>query len=175
MGARSSVAQLPDPIREELNRRLVSGGFSDYRGLAGWLSGQGYEISKSAVHTYGQQFERRLAALSVATEQARAIAETAQDDQGAMGDALTRLAQEACFKVLLDLLEKEELPSPSLPALTKAVALLNQTSVLQKRWQREVRERATAAAEKVAEFAQTRGLSEEAVTEIRRRILGIAS
>ena len=49
MPARSAVGQLPEEIRDELNRRLVENGFAGYAALAAWLADQGYKVSKSAV------------------------------------------------------------------------------------------------------------------------------
>ena len=50
MPARSAVGQLPEEIRDEINRRLVENSFSGYAQLAGWLRELGYQISKSALH-----------------------------------------------------------------------------------------------------------------------------
>ena len=41
MPARSKITQLPDEIRAELERRLITGGFSDYSSLELWLRDQG--------------------------------------------------------------------------------------------------------------------------------------
>jgi len=171
MPQRPMVTQLPDDLRAELDRRLISSGFSGYVALSEWLQEQGYTISKSALHRYGQQFEARMAALQVATAQAKAIAEAVADDEGAMGEALTRLAQQKAFEVLLQMEETPE--GISLPALGRMIADLNRAGVAVKKYMAEVRARSQATAEAVAAEVQRAGLSAETVELIRRRILGI--
>lgn len=153
-----------------MDRRLIAGGFSGYQELADWLREQGFELSRSALHRYGQQFENRLAALKIATEQARAITEAVGDEEGVMGDALTRLAQEKAFQVLV---EMEDAGEVSLPKLGRMIADLNRTSIAQKKWMAEMRKKAAAAAESVVKTARQGGLSDEKAEEIRKKILGI--
>jgi hypothetical protein len=136
MPARAAIYQLPEQIKAELDKRLIKGGFADYTGLAAWLKEQGCEISRTAVHRYGQKFETRLAAIKIATEQARAISEAVGDEQGVMGDALTRLCQEKAFKVLVDM----EDPDPEKVDISKMgimIARLNRASIAQKKWMGE--------------------------------------
>ena len=92
MPTRSKVMQLPESVRSQLDQKLIANGFSDYPALADWLAGQGFEIGKSSLHRYGQEFEDKLAALRIATQQAQAIGEAVEDDGNALGDALVRLA-----------------------------------------------------------------------------------
>ena len=172
MGARSAVERLPDDTQKELNRRLIRNAFGDYDGLTAWLAEQGFEISRSAVHRYGQKFEERVRALRIATQQAKAIVEEAPDDQGTMSDALVRLTQEKLFGVLMDLQVDPE--TIELPKLTRAIADLGRASVQQKRWMTEVREKAEAAASAAEKIASKGGLSADSVAELRRQILGIA-
>lgn len=171
MPARSAIEQLPAEVRDELDRRLVQSGFAGYVGLAIWLREQGFDISKSAVHRYGEKFEERASALKLATDQARAIVANSPDDTGAMNEALIRLVQERLFKVLI---EMEVDPSKiNLGSLTKGIATLARASVKQKEFEQEVRARASAAAEAVEKIARKGGLSSDAVDTIRREILGI--
>lgn len=173
MPAPSKMALLPDAIREEFNRQLVANGFGNYDGLTAWLREHGYEISRAAVGRYGQAFKEKLGALRQATEQARIIMEESPDDEGALGEALTRLAQEKIFSVLLEL--EVDTSKIDLAKLTKSVADLARSSVAQKKWQVEIREKAMAAAEEATEIAKKGGLTDEAAAEIRAKILGIAS
>lgn len=103
MPARSKITGLPDGIRVELDKRLITSGFSDYSTLEAWLTEQGFEISRSAIHRYGQGFEAKVAAIKVATEQAKAIAAAVGDDDGAMNEALIRLVQQQAFDVLVNM------------------------------------------------------------------------
>lgn len=173
MPPRSSISLLPEECKAELNRRLISGGFSNYEGLSEWLRGQGFDISRSAVHRHGQQFEAQLEAIKIATEQAKAIAQTVGDDENALGDALTRLAQQKAFKALLELDEdkNEEL---SLADLGRMIATLNHSSVAVKRYRSQVQDKLAKTAEIIAKTVKKEGLSEDTAAQIRAQILGIA-
>lgn len=174
MPQRSAVEQLPDDVRTQLNSRLIDAGFANYEQLAEWLGEQGYQISKSAVHRYGQRFEQRLSALKVATEQARALTEAAPDDEGAMSDALIRLVQEKLFSILIDL-DVESISKVNLSSLTKGISSLARATVKQKEWMLEMRAKAEEAATRAEKIARKGGLSKDAVEQIRREILGIAA
>lgn len=172
MPPRPAVTQLPDPVKAELDHRLIAGGFSGYRHLAEWLEGQGFSISKSALHDYGQSFERRMAALTMATQQAKAIAEAAGDDEGALNDALIRLIQEKAFSALV---EMEESGALDLIDLGHMAAKLGQTSVQQKKWQVQAREQITrkfAALEKEAAGGKG-GLDMATLKRVREEVYGI--
>ncbi len=139
MPPRSKVDKLPDTVREDLERRLIKGGFSGYRELAQWLTDQGFEISKSSLHSWGQDFEDRVGALKRITAQARAIVLESPDDDGAVNEALIRLTQERVFSLMMDL-ELDLIPA-QLANVTKSVADLSRASVSQKRLMAEVRKR----------------------------------
>jgi len=172
MPLRSKVVTLPEKVKAELDRRLLGGSFSDYTALAEWLKAQGFEISRSAVHRYGQAFADRLSAIKIATEQAQAIAEAVGDEPGVLGDALTRLCQEKAFKVLVEM-EDPEPKNADLSKMGIMIARLNRASVAQKKWMAEAKEKARSAAEDVSREIKAAGLSEEKAEEIRRKILGI--
>ncbi len=173
MAVRSKVQMLPEEVRDELNRRLIEGGFSDYQGLADWLTEQGFEISPSSVHRYGSDFQRRLNALELATEQTKVIVDRLGDDAGAMGEAVTALVQQSAYEVLLKMLEEEEFGKVSLTSLGTMVAKLGSASVQQKKWASEVRDRARAAADEVDDITRAAGLSDEVAAQIRAKILGV--
>jgi hypothetical protein len=171
MPARSKVLLLPEAIRSDLDSRLVAGGFAGYEALSDWLGEQGFEISKSALHRYGAQFEDRVSALKLATDQARAIVAESPDDEGTMSEALMRLVQEKLFSILLEM--EVDPAKVNLNSLARSVAELGRASVTQKKYAQEVRERANAAAEAAEKIAKRGGLSDESVREIRSAILGI--
>ena len=85
MAKRSTIDQLPEAVRHEFERKLVENGFADYQALSEWLQQQGYEISRSAAHRYGQKVQRRFAAIKNSTEAARLIAEGAADGEPGLG------------------------------------------------------------------------------------------
>ncbi len=180
MPRRSKITQLPPEIKARLDSMLVTGSFSDYEGMADWLNeelracGMEMTISRSAVHRYGQGFEDRLAAIKVATEQAKAITQAVGDDEGRMSDALISLVQEKAFDVLVNLqTDDPEAFAKVFPKMGVMVARLSRASVAQKKWMAEAREKAKNAAEEVVKAVKTGGLSEEKAEEIRKKILGI--
>lgn len=173
MPQRSKVDQLPDGVREELENRLLKGGFSGYRELAAWLTDQGFEISKSSLHSWGQDFEDRVGALKRITAQARAIVSESPDNDGAVNEALIRLTQEKVFSLMMDL--EVNLDAGKLAKVTKAVADLSRAAVSQKRLATEVRKQAAEdAANNATAAGREAGLSDDTIELIRNRVLGIA-
>lgn len=170
MPPRGKVAQLPPEVKAWLDQELVENNFSGYEALSADLAARGFTIGKSALHAYGQNFEDRLSALRMASEQARAVVAAAPDEEGAVNEALMRLVQEHLFKMLMAQDGKIDLPK-----VAKAVAELGRASVVQKKWQSEVRAKAEAAASQVEKIARKGGLNAATVAEIRREILGVAS
>ena len=166
---RSKVTQLPKEVKAWLDQALVAGNFSGYELLEKELAGRGCTIGKSSLHRYGQQFEERLRAVKLATEQAAAIAASSPDDAGAMNDALIRLVQEKTFQTLLKMEEGAPLKEVGL-----MVARLSNATVKQKQWAAEVRAKAATVADAVESVGKKGGLSAEALDTIRREILGIA-
>jgi hypothetical protein len=170
MPPRSKVKQLPPEIKEWLDSVLVDGNFSGYEGLEKELAARGFKIGKSSLNRYGQEFEQRLHALKLATEQAKAISDSAPDEAGAMNEALIRLVQQKAFDALLKMEE-----GASIKEVGLMVARLSNATVKQKQWAAEVRAKAAAAADSVEKIAKKGGLSKEALDTIRRDILGIAA
>ena len=168
MPQRSKIIMLPEEILSELNAKLLAGKFCDYTALAEWLQDKGFDISRSALHRYGQNFEERLAAITMATEQAKAVAEASKDDEGAMNESLIRLVQTKAFEALVDADSSE-----SLTKMGVMVAKLSKASVDQKKWLRDMKAKASQAADDVGKIAKQGGMSESTAREIRQRILGI--
>lgn len=172
MPPRSKVAQLPPKVKAWLDQALVENNFSGYELLSAELAGRGYSIGKSALHSYGQSFEERLAALKMASEQAKAVVAVAPDDDGAVNEALLRLTQERLFTLLAD--GKGPL---DISKVGKTVAEIIKASVTQKKYaaEAEARRAALQEAATVAEGAMaSQGMSKEAIDAIKRDILGIA-
>lgn len=172
MPPRSKVAQLPPKVKAWLDQALVENNFSGYELLSAELAGRGYSIGKSALHSYGQSFEERLATLRMASEQARAVVAAAPDDEGTVNEALVRLTQERLFQILLASEGKLDISK-----VGKTVAELVRASVTQKKYaaEAEARRAALQEAATVAEGAMaSQGMSKEAIDAIKRDILGIA-
>ncbi len=172
MPRRSKVEQLPADIKQWLDDALVANNFGRYRLLAEELKKRGCDLSKTALHRYGQDFEERLKTLRLVTEQARAVVKAAPDEDGAVNDALVRLTQEKMFNLLIEL--EVDPKKVDLSKLARAVAELGKASVAQKRWQAEARKKAIEDAAKEAGSAAKRaGLTQDVVDQLKTRILGL--
>lgn len=172
MPARSKITLLPPEIKAELDRRLITGAFAGYDALAEWLAAQGVEISRSAVHRYGQEFESRCEAIKVATEQAKAIVSVVGDDEGNMNEALIRLIQQLSFDILIK--NQDEDMTALLPKMGVMVAKLSKASVDQKKWQRDTREKAVQAVKNIeTKAAGKKSLDPETMKIIKEEIYGI--
>lgn len=168
---RSKVIDLPIEIRQELERRLMANAFSDYEGLSAWLAEQGYELSRSAVHRYGQSFEDRVGALRIATEQARVLCEASPDDDGVMGEALMRLAQERMFGLLVEMdVDPEKV---DITKLVRSISELSRSHVGLKQYQAKVRAGIESAKKALESAAKTGGITAETRQVIERELLGI--
>lgn len=174
MPPRSKVEMLPAGVRAELDQRLQANGFANYVQLAEWLSEKGFPIGKSALHTYGQDFEARLGSLRKVTEQARAIVAENPDDDGAVNDALIRLVQEKLFSVLVDM--EVDPATVKLNQLGKVIADLARASISQKRLATEIRKQAADDAMAALEngLAKTnQRLDPEVLRRVREDVYGI--
>lgn len=179
MAPRSSIATLPENLRYELERKLAENGFANYTELTEWLNNQGFQISRSAIHRYGQQVERRFAAIKASTEAARLIAEGAADEGDTRSEALVAMVQTELFEAMLEISEMEDLTAVDrfsmVAKASKNIATLTSASTRLKEYQNKVKSRAQAAADEVAKAVKKGGLSDETADEIRRQILGIAT
>ena len=181
MAKRSTLAILPDDIRQNFERKLAENGFSNYTELTEWLREQGFEVSRSSVHRYGQKIERRFAAIKDSTEAARLIADQATDEGDTRSEALMAMLQTELFNAMVDIgeIDDEELPPIKKFGLmshaAKNIAALTSASARLKEYQAKVKVKVEDTAEKVAKSAKKGGLSNEAAEAIRRQILGITS
>ncbi len=146
MARRSKVHSLPPELKEWLDAELVRRGFGDYVQLAADLKERGAELSKSALQRYGSPFEQRLAQLKMASEQAKALVDSAPDDEDKLGAAVVRLTQEKIFSVLMELdIDPRDI---DVNKLFKNAAEIGKASVTQKRLSLEVRAQVEEAARK---------------------------
>lgn len=158
--------RLPREVRERLDALLIERGFSDYAALADWLSREGHPMSHAAVHRYGQQLERKVEAIRIATEQAKAIVAGAPDAEGAVSQATLRLAQERLFTLLN---ESDGGSLKEVAAAARAVADMARAGVSVS----VERRRALAeAGERVNAAAKRSGLSEEMAAAMRAAVEG---
>lgn len=181
MGRQSSITALPEPVRDALNRELSARNFSGYEALEDWLHDQGFEISKSAIHRYGQKIERRMAAIKASTEAAKLIVDAAGDDQDARSESIIALVQTEMFESIIAIQEADDdelSAADKLGMMSKAaknIATLTRASIVQKQFKTQVQAKAAEVADKAARLASKGGMSPDAAAEIRKMILGIAA
>lgn len=182
MAKRSSVNSLPDPVKTWLDSALMEGNFSGYQALEEELREQGYTISKSAIHRYGQKMEKKLAAIKASTEASRIFMEGVDDAGESLNGAVLAMVQTGLFECLVDLQEINEENEKAEPEkrialysnVAKNIANLSRASVNLKKFQSEVKAKVQAAAAEVEKVIKKGGLSDDAADQIRRQILGIA-
>lgn len=182
MPRRSKVLALPPELKEWLDAELVKRGFGDYVQLAADLKERGADVSKSALQRYGSPFEERLARLKMASEQAKALVDSAPDDEDKLGAAVVRLTQEKIFSVLMELdINPKDI---DVNKLFKNAAEIGKASVTQKRLSLEVRAALEDAARRkllaeqdanLQEVAKAQGMDEAQVDFWRRKFLGIGA
>ncbi|AFU47314.1 hypothetical protein C380_18100 [Acidovorax sp. KKS102] len=182
MAPRSKVHTLPPELKEWLDTELVRRGFGDYVQLAADLKARGADVSKSALQRYGSPFERSLAKVKMASEQARAIVDAAPDDEDKLGSAVVRVTQEKILNLLMDIdIDAEDV---DINKLFKNAAEIGKASVTQKKFSLEVRREIEEATRKkmlaeqeanLQEVAKAQGMDEAQVDFWRRKFLGVGS
>ena len=176
MPARSKIDQLPPEIRQEFEKKLLSDGFRNYTEYETWFAERGFEISRSAAHRFGQEFQARCEDVKMSTEMAKSLVGVAGDDEGNLNEATIRLIQTMTFDLLLKA-KKDENDNYDiadiLPKIGVMVAKLSKASVDQKKYATEVKGRANKAADEVVTAIKKGGMSEATAEEIRKKILGI--
>lgn len=171
------IALLPEAVRVELDALLIQRAFADYHGLAAWLREQGYEIGKSAVHTYGQGLKRKLAAIRASTEAARLIAEAAPDEEDRRSEAVMSMVQSDMFGMLVALQEAEDAdPQERIKLLghaARAIADLSRASIAQKKHAAAVQAKLDALLTEARHGDNTLDIA--TLQRIRREVYGLAT
>ena len=142
------------------------------------MRARGFDISKSAVHRYGQALERRLASIRASTEAARVISENISNEKGTQSDAILEMIQSEVFQALMQLeeIKQEDDPMKRLSALSfvgKNISPLITAGVNLKKYQATIKAKAQAAAQEVEKLVKKGGLSDDTADRIRQQILGI--
>ncbi len=182
---RSKVEQLPPQLKEWLDDALIKNNFSRYEQLAAELKSRGAELgiqadaSKSGLHRYGANLERRINAIRSSTEAATLIAKSAPDDADLRSAAVISLIQTELFEAIVSLQEAESADAGDRLALlskaAKNISTLANASGRQKKHEIEVRAKVQSAADAAAKIGRKGGLSAGSIEEIRREILGISA
>ena len=167
MPARSTVSRLPPEVQEEIDRRLIDGGFADYTALTEWLAGQGFEISRSALHRHGSALERRIEQVRIASEQAKAIEKAATDSGESIAFSIVVQLQVKLHEIVMAV---EAGDAKSACTLARALGDLVRAGISLRRERRQALAEAADAADTAARRA---GLSTDTAAAIRAAIEGL--
>lgn len=174
----SAIDSMSPEQRSALDQEIIRRNFANYDGLVEWLATKDLEISRSSAHRYGSKLKRKLEAVRNSTEAARLIAEAAPDDEDLRSAAVISLVQSELFDVMVTLQDLDEAEPAErvglLKEAAKSVLDMTRASVLQKKWQEDIKAKLAKTADSVADKAKRGGLSIEAAESIRREILGVA-
>lgn len=163
-------------------RRLLATGRLTIDALTTWLESQGYEISRSSVGRYAQNFEEVAAKLRQGREMAETLVReigpaTIDGKQGRLlVEMLRKLAQDSFVRQLNN--EADGLDPKDFAFLAKALKEMAQANRLDQDYELKIRREVEAeikaqAAVHAETAAREGGASEEQVTFIRAKILGI--
>ena len=146
MAPRSKIHTLPPELKAWLDAELVARGFGDYVQLAADLKARGADVSKSSIQRYGSPFERSMARVKMASEQARALVDATPDDEDKLSAAVIRMTQEKILNLLMDIDVDAE--NVDVNKLFKNAAEIGKASVTNKKFTLEARAAIEAAARK---------------------------
>jgi len=179
---RTKIQLLPEDLKSELDRRLSAGTFRSCRSLSKWLRDNGYQISEDSLQRFGENFDRRLDAIRLATEQARIVCAQFKDDDVDMQTALLRLVQTRLFEILSAINQKarkrratsgsEKIATVNITALARSVSGLARAESENRKWAEKARA-AVAMATKKLDEARDKGLSKNAAAQIRAVLMEI--
>lgn len=155
--------ELPPHVLERLDALISEGGASSGR-IGGFPASEGYDVRKTAIGRYGEDFMHYYLRLKMVEKKARALA--SGDDGGLL---LEEAASRLFSLMILETLLSEQLDPAAMTKLLSVFSRLQSSNVQRERLRREFKKRT----EKTAEDEHQGGLSDEAADEIRRKILGI--
>ena len=130
MPPRSKVlTTLPPNIRDEVERRILAKGFSNYQALADWVREKGYDISQVSLWRYGNSIKTQVAATRFAMRQARLLSREGTSHQAQFSEALVQVVQQR----LLSMLEQVE-QADDLTQLVRHTAELARVCFAHQQW-----------------------------------------
>jgi hypothetical protein len=102
---RGKIDKLPDEVRGELDHRLATNSFRNYKWLSRWLEEEhSARISPSAInYRKKHKIDLKLLPVKYATEEARAIVEAAGGDNEEINRVLTTLVQTKLYEMLIQM------------------------------------------------------------------------
>lgn len=173
------IKRMPKDLKAQLDALMSDGSFHTSQQLAKWLGDNGFEISTRSIRQYGENFDRRLDAIRMATEQARIVCKQFKNDDAQMQTALLRLVQTQLFEVLAVSNGKGSakrrgatIAPVNIGALARCVSGLAKAETEHQKWAERTRA-GVAAVEKKVEEARAKGLSKDAADQIKAVLMEI--
>jgi Protein of unknown function (DUF3486) len=175
--ARSKIAKLPVAVRDAIVAALEAG--KSYDEITHAIGAMGADVSRSAIHRFGQSHQKTIDKIKAQREIARAMAL----DLNAMGDdrqgrLLIEMLQLLISRATMHAVnedESEAFDSKELFFISQAVKSLQQASTIDTDREAKIKmSTLKAAATAVDMVAKERGLTADTVLAIRQRILGVA-
>lgn len=180
MGRKSTVAELPEQLVDACNKLIRAGRTID--DILAALTELGADVSRSAVGRYVKSARESMEKYRQAQEVAKVWVDKLEaEPSGDVGRLLPEMLRVVAFQTLTQLGESDEgagaMDVMLLAKALKDIAGTTKTNIdteLQLRKLRaEMQAKATAAAAEVAQMTRQAGMSEELVSSIRARILGV--
>lgn len=178
MGRPSKIEMLPADVKAGLRVEIKRRRFSGYREIEEILREQGHDVDHVAIWRYAQAMKQDEHVVELALD----FAEMMQDRLG--GDAVDAMSQSNIYMIqalihqqlsaLIEAAQAGESDPEALARMAESLSKLVRSSLAQKKHSAEIQAKLNQAADKTADLAREQGLSEDAVCEIRSKILGIA-
>lgn len=184
------TTDIPKPLQEAFNAKLVESGFSDYLGLTTWLNqelakeGLELRVSKSATHRYGRDFQAEFEARMKESNQLFQIAKTAkqqhEDVEGLLREVAILQSNGNLLRLLNEIRNAEEAGEDlalivELNAkITNALCNTGRLDIQSRKYQDEIKKqtRIEAAKELTEGLKKSDGISPEVEASIRRILIG---
>jgi hypothetical protein len=158
---------LPQELREQVDRLLIEPG-NTYEDIKAFLAGQGHDISRSAIGRYGKDFLSVYQRLKQVEDKSKALVSAAGD-----GMVLEEAASKLFAQMILEGLMSAKIDVAKYPKILGEFARLQASTVLRERLKKDYSEKVKKTADAVTKAVKSKGLSDEAAEEIRKKILGI--
>lgn len=137
--AHGKIDGLPQPVREQVEQRLLSG--DTYEAIAGDLQEDGYDVSYSSVGRYGRRYLKKFESVRVAQQFAKLLADDNVDRPPTeMHEANNMIMNQIIMETLMD----EEIDAKGVSSAAKAIASLQNAQVNNERLKITARKEAGA-------------------------------
>jgi hypothetical protein len=183
MPKRGLIPQLPTLLRNEIDTRLITNGFSDYQGTSDWLAEKGHKISSSVLQLYGQKLENRLSDLKLSHDFALYYKQTLPEDTDAKTQLLNDLAQSALLNLLLRLPQTSLFDSDDetdlahltklVCTITRAISDINKSNIVVSKYVDEIRIKQDAKFNELQSEGVKRGIDVAFMRRIKSEVLGL--